>query len=148
MKRILLFTFILSTVLLAACIGPALSIQSNDVVGEEVSVNESGVYTNITVDELSTMMEDKDFLLVNVHIPFSGDIINTDLSVPYNEIEANRAQLPSDKNAKIVLYCRGGSMSSNAAQTLTELGYTNVWNLRGGFNSWKEVGYPMEETNQ
>lgn len=147
MKRILFFTLIISSALLAACNGPAISLQSNKVIGEEVSVTGGGVFTNITADELSTMMEDKDFLLVNVHIPFSGNIINTDLSVPFDEIEANLAQFPPEKDAKIVIYCRSGSMSNGTAQTLTQLGYTNVWNLQGGFNAWKGAGYPMEETN-
>jgi rhodanese-related sulfurtransferase len=147
MKRILFFTLIISATILAACNGPAIAIQSSDVVGEEVSVTGSGVYTNVTADELSTMMEDKDFVLVNVHIPFSGDILGTDLSIPFDEIDSNLTQLPSEKDAKIVLYCRSGSMSSGASQTLVQMGYTNVWNLQGGFNTWKDVGYPMENTN-
>ncbi len=143
MKRNLLFTIIISAVLLAACSGPAPFVQSNKIIGEEVSVNGGGIYIDISADELSSMMENKDFILVNVHIPFSGDILDTDISIPFDEIETNLAKLPSEKDAKIVLYCRSGSMSSGSAQTLAQLGYTNVLNLRGGFNSWKEAGYPM-----
>lgn len=46
-----------------------------------------GSYRNITAPELKAMLEDKDFLLVNVHIPYEGEIPGTDLFVPYNEID-------------------------------------------------------------
>ena len=54
------------------------------------------------------------------------------------------AELPP-RETKIVLYCRSGSMSAIAARTLVAAGYTNVWNLDGGMNAWRALGYPVVE---
>jgi len=80
-----------------------------------------------------------------VHIPFAGNISDTDLSIPYDDIEENLSQLPSDKNAKVVLYCRSGRMSQIAAEKLVSLGYTNIWNLKGGMVDWEQAGYNIEK---
>jgi rhodanese-related sulfurtransferase len=99
-------------------------------------------YTDISVSELDEMLQDKDFTMVNVHIPFEGDLPHTDLSIPYNEIEQHLDLLP-DKDAPIVLYCRSDRMSHIAAETLVRNGYTNVFNLDGGFVAWEAAGLPM-----
>lgn len=112
--------------------------------GETPGNAEKKGYTDLSVEELQTWLANKDFTFVNVHIPFEGNIANTDLSVPYNEIEQNVDQLPAEKAAKIVLYCRSGHMSSIAAEKLVELGYTNVWNLAGGMVAWEQAGFPLE----
>ncbi len=129
--------FLLVAVVLAAC-------QSKPVAGETIMVA-GGSYKNVSPDELNIMLKNKDFVFVNVHIPFAGNIPGTDLSVPYDQIEQDLSQLPSDKNAKIVLYCRSGHMSTIAAEKLVSLGYTNIWNLKGGMVDWESAGYEIQK---
>ncbi len=143
MKRIFIVTLVMGAILLAACSGSTVPAATSEVVGKKISVS-GGEYTDVSVAELQTMLENKDFTFVNTHIPFEGDIPNTDLTIPFDEIDQNLDQLPADKDAKIVLYCRSDRMSGIAAETLVELGYTNIWNLDGGFNDWEGAGLPLE----
>jgi rhodanese-related sulfurtransferase len=131
-----LFLLLILSVLITAC-------QSKSVTGEEVTVT-GGSYKNVTPQELNTMLKDKDFVLINVHIPFAGNIAGTDRSIAYDEIEQNLSQLPG-KYAKIVLYCRSGHMSQIAAEKLASLGYTNIWNLTGGMIEWEKQGFDLEK---
>jgi rhodanese-related sulfurtransferase len=101
--------------------------------------NDEG-YTDISVEQLEAALANKDFSLINVHIPYEGELPQTDAFVPFNEIEANLSQLPADKDAPIVLYCRSGRMSTDAAEELVELGYTNIVEVDGGMQAWEAAG--------
>jgi len=133
------FVVILFILLLVACTGQiAPSAKS-----AKLSVS-GGSYTNVSAAQLKAMLDKKDFAFINVHIPYEGEIAETDAFVPYNDIEKNLDKLPADKNAKIVLYCRSGRMSALAAETLVRLGYTNVWNVEGGMGAWETLGLPLK----
>lgn len=134
MKNYILIAVLVLAFALAGCTAPA-----------DTQPNGQG-YTNISVETLEKMIDERrdTFLLVNTHIPFQGNIPDTDLTIPYNEISENLDKLPEDKNAEIVLYCRSDNMSHAAARDLVEAGYTNVKNLVGGFIAWEEAGLPLE----
>lgn len=145
MKKTSWFVIVMSiflTLVAAACASTTASPEkpaTNNIVKTD-----KGQYKDISVDELKSMLAKKDFTFVNVHIPFQGNIAGTDLSIPYDQIENHLDQLPPDKNAKIVLYCRSDRMSNIAARKLADLGYTNLYNLVGGFDAWKTSGLPLE----
>ena len=97
-------------------------------------------YFFISVKELEDVIKQKDFILINTHTPFDGDIPFTDTSIIFDKIEENLDLLPRDKNIKLVIYCRSGHMSAIASQKLADLGYTNVYDLIGGMKAWVNAG--------
>jgi phage shock protein E len=125
-----------------AILAMSVGMSSAGETGTRVSVP-GGAYTNVTAPVLKEMLTRKDFVFVNVHIPSEGEIAATDMFSPFNEIGQQIGRLPSQKDAKIVLYCQSGRMSEIAAQTLGRLGYTNLWNLEGGMVDWNAKGYPL-----
>ena len=126
---------------LVACGGGSTTDDGDGAAGTRIEV-EGGAYFDITPRVLQSWLGDKDFLLVNVHVPYGGEIESTDELIPLDEIEGRLDAFPQ-RDGKIVVYCRSGSMSATAARTLVRLGYSNVWNLDGGMVAWQEAGYPL-----
>ena len=79
---------------------------------------------------------------VNVHVPDEGSIEGTDLWIPYDQIAVKRSELP-DPSTPLAVYCRSGRMSATAVETLAELGYADVVELKGGMIAWEEAGRPL-----
>ena len=103
-------------------------------------------YADITAQQLSEILadENRDLTLVNVHIPYEGEIPETDLFIPFNEIADHVEELP-DRDAPIVLYCRTGPMSTEAAEALVSLGYSNILEVDSGMRAWEAAGYMLED---
>jgi len=97
-------------------------------------------YVDISLDQFVEMLKNKDFILINVHIPYEGEIPGTDLFIPYNAIDQYKEKLPRQKDTKIVLYCRTGRMSAIAAEKLVQLGYTRIFEFHGGMREWERSG--------
>ncbi|MGI8794254.1 MAG: molybdopterin-synthase adenylyltransferase MoeB [Acidimicrobiales bacterium] len=60
--------------------------------------------------------------------------------IPRGHLEAQIESKIVDREAPVVVYCAGGVRSAFAADTLQQLGYTDVVSMIGGFNKWKDEG--------
>jgi len=99
----------------------------------------AGEYKALKPIELKALLTEKDFFLMDVHIPEQTHITGTDAFIDYRKIRQNADKLPAEKNAKIVVYCRSGGMSRSAAYDLIDMGYTNVYDLKGGIKAFNRV---------
>lgn len=119
-----LLPFILSLMLLSSC-GNAGSSSSG--------------YRQISMDEAVKMMRDeKDYIILDVRRPdeYAEGHIPGAINVPNEEIgTAEIVELP-DKAQLILVYCRSGRRSKEAAEKLVKLGYTNIVEF-GGILDWK-----------
>jgi rhodanese-related sulfurtransferase len=97
-------------------------------------------HVNISLDQFVEMLKKKDFILINVHIPYEGEIPGTDLLISYNIIDQQGEKLPQQKDAKIVVYCKTGPMGEIAAEKLVRMGYTRVFHFQGGMREWERSG--------
>ena len=92
----------------------------------------------VTPAEFSKLAKDENNFLLDVHTPEQTHIPGTKKFIPFDQIAENSGQLPADKNTNILVYCRSGSMSKIAAQKISELGYSNVYDLEGGIDGYRE----------
>ena len=119
-----LLPFILSIMLLSACSASSGSANS---------------YRQISMDEAVKMMKDeKNYIILDVRRPdeYAEGHIPGAINVPNEEIgTAEIAELP-DKAQLILVYCRSGRRSKEAAEKLAKLGYTSIVEF-GGILDWK-----------
>jgi len=100
--------------------------------------NAAPVSHKISPADVHQMLADSaDFILVDVRTDseYKDGRIDGAVSIPVDELEKRAAAELPDKDKMIVVYCRSGVRSANAAAILTGLGYTNV-NDMGGINGW------------
>lgn len=98
---------------------------------------ENAEYKKITAEEAKAMIDSDDVIILDVRTQEeydSGHIENAIL-LPVTEIADKSGDILTDKDAKILVYCRSGNRSASAAKNLIDMGYTDVYDF-GGINSW------------
>ena len=100
----------------------------NEVIIKHVSMN----------DIVQIMEENENYIILDVRTQAEynqGHIPNA-ICIPNETIDENVVNKLPDKNQMILVYCRSGNRSKQAAEKLKKLGYTNLIEF-GGIIDWK-----------
>jgi rhodanese-related sulfurtransferase len=108
---------------------------------------------NLSPQEVAAELQGGDALLVDLREPgerVENGVIRGAVHAPRGMLEFyadptsayHRAEFAPDR--RTILYCASGGRSALAAETLQELGYTQVAHLNGGLKAWREAGLAVE----
>ena len=78
-----------------------------------------------------------EFIIIDVRSKreFKENHLNGAINIPLIEIKRNIEKVINDKQKKLVVYCEYGIRSKQAAEIIENLGYTQVYNLKGGLEN-------------
>ena len=131
MRQILLFAALAASLALLA--GCTLSKTKKDA--EDMS--DKVAYHKISAEEAYEMMASQEVMVVDVRTQeeYDGGHIENAVLVPNESIGSEMPEALPDKEATLLVYCRSGRRSKDAAQKLLALGYQNVYDF-GGVIDW------------
>lgn len=93
------------------------------------------------------LVNDGNAVLLDVREPaeFGGGHLPRAVNVPLGQIASRAGELGKYQGRPVIVYCERGGRSRRAVGALAKLGITDVYNLTGGIQSWKEAGLPVEQ---
>lgn len=97
---------------------------------------------NITAEELKQRIDNGEALnLVDVREPHEHADFNIGgILKPLGDVRAmDIDELEGLKDKEVIVYCKSGNRSGQAAMLLETMGFSNVVNLQGGMMRWQEV---------
>jgi molybdopterin/thiamine biosynthesis adenylyltransferase/rhodanese-related sulfurtransferase len=98
--------------------------------------------TEITPEAAEARLGRATFLDVREQDEFDAGIVPGAIFIPRGHLESQVETKIPDRDGELVVDCAGGTRSAVAAQTLEQLGYTNVASMSGGFGQWKNEDRP------
>ena len=119
---------LLALMLLAGCGTPS----------NETPSNETAAYRQISMEDAVTMMaEEENYIILDVRTEteYAERHIPNAINIPNESIGSEELPDLPDKDQLILVYCRSGNRSRQAAEKLAALGYTNIVEF-GGINDW------------
>ena len=127
MKKV--FLFMIATVLIMSC----SEAQNKTDKSESISIVEV-----IDAKSFQKKLGDSLVQIIDVRTPseFSGGNIPGSINIDYNASDFSERMSELNKQTETLIYCRSGGRSGRASMVLKELGFKEVYDLKGGYSNW------------
>ena len=98
-------------------------------------------YKDISVTDAMKLHEQGDILFLDVRTPeeTAEGVIPGAIIADYRSDSFKQEISTLDKSKSYVVYCRSGGRSVQASNLMSEAGFSDLLNMKGGYNSWKEA---------
>lgn len=107
-------------------------------------IQQGSGYEDITVKQAKELIETAPSLVildVRTAAEYNDEHIEGAINIPLDELQQRLAEL--NHADTILVYCRTGNRSTQAANLLVENGVSGFYHMRGGIVAWKQNGYPV-----
>ena len=134
MRQILLFAALAASLALLA---ELRAVQGQKRIRQRRTLADKAAYHKISAEEAYEMMASQEVVVVDVRTreEYDGGHIENAVLVPNESIGSEMPEALPDKEATLLIYCRSGRRSKDAAQKLLALGYQSVYDF-GGVIDW------------
>lgn len=102
---------------------------------------------NLSPEEFEAKLGDKNCVVLDVRTPeeFSSGYIRGAKNLNFFSPDFRNEISKLDKNRVYLVYCASGGRSAAACKIMSDFGFPEVYNLKGGINGWKKVGKPLKK---
>lgn len=116
----------------------AVSLVSCSFASQDQTGTSAFEYKKITAEQAKERIDSGDDIIildVRTQEEYDEEHIEGAILIPNETISDTQPELLPDLNAEILVYCRSGNRSAQAANKLIDIGYTNVFDF-GGIIDW------------
>jgi rhodanese-related sulfurtransferase len=101
----------------------------------------------VGVAQAVQMINRQDAAVIDVREPgeFRGGHIPNARNIPLGQVAGKMKDLEKLKDKPVLLSCQTGARSAQAAATLRQAGFAQVFNLAGGMTAWQQASMPVEK---
>ena len=142
MNKLFIITAVFFSLTFAACGDKAITTSSNDHADTESATKKT--VDHLKIDAFKKLVDAQSGVLIDVRTPReheAGSIAGTTHNINVSSSDFKEKLGKLDKKATYLVYCRSGGRSRRALGIMESMGFTNIYDLTGGYLGWSKAGY-------
>ena len=127
--------------------GDSGGVSENDIFVAKMMENLKNKFDTVSANDLQKQLQEESKpLLIDVRPDdmFAESHIEGSVNISRESLPDRIGELPTDREAPIVMVCGIGKFSKNTVLYLKSMGYRNARSMKGGINEWVRKGHPTE----